>query len=406
MKKKHSDDDFYDSKKFFSSKYMVYIILLSVLFLFIYGPGVGNMLHSDDFHRIHDNLNFDQSYFKELFTTNRSDSFYRPINHLTFGLTNKFFGLNAVPYGMTNLLLGIGCIISGFFIINNVVKNAEIAAFSVWAWILAFQPFTSATTWAVGRTTLLYVFFLCLAILMSQSDFKFKAFISCFIFMTSLLSKESAIVGIVLLPLFTTGGKIKKLQMFFCALMFVLAYLYLRSQAGGMVQESAPGYYRYNYSPYFALKRGLEYLERLVFGFVPFAGLFIFLFCKKRLGDLRWSFFGFFIFAALISISPKLLIPSRSDLYVVFAGAFFFGGCASLFLNFNNHKFLYRGLVISTFVVIPLSWRLQNKYIQDRGIVYRIVLDKTTEDDLKRDLTVNQQRDLYLAREIIRFNNQ
>jgi hypothetical protein len=142
----------------------LFIAMIVLAVAVIYLPIVGHNLHSDDFQRLADNSSLSANYFKTILTDNKSDGFYRPLNHLTFGLTYHLFGLNPYPYGVFNFLLVLGTCLLMFQIASRLTKDTLFAAVLVIAWLANVEVVASALTWAVGRTTGMEVLFGLLAI--------------------------------------------------------------------------------------------------------------------------------------------------------------------------------------------------------------------------------------------------
>ena len=378
------------------------ITIVCMLFLGLYREGAGKMLYSDDFHRINDNLVLNSHYFRTLFTDTRSDSFYRPINHLSFGITHHFFGLDARVYGATNLALGIGCIAFGFLFLRRFLESDCLALCTVWGWLLAYKPFVTATTWAVGRTTLLYVLFLVIALVTLQYNIRGRLVFVPLLYLLSLMSKESAVVGLAILPLFSRDPPKLVFAQLSGLIICLCFYMYLRAQAGGIGQSDAPVYYQYNYSVTYAITRGLEYIERLLPGLaasviaLPFA-----LHPRNRVEPVRWATACLLAFVAAVCISPMLLIPSRSGLYAICPGIFLAASIATIHKGARSHKAIITALCVATAIVFPISCNLQRKAVERNGIVYRTVLGIQTPMDKQTPMSQQQARDLVVARGII-----
>ena len=139
----------------------LWIILAAVL---LYAPITGHTLYTDDFSRIADNADLSGDYFATLLTDNRSDGFYRPLNHLSFGLTYRLFGLNSYAYGALNLALLVGTALLLAAIVSDLLDERRAGLLAALLWLSTAKPLAAALTWAVGRTTGLYAFFAMLGI--------------------------------------------------------------------------------------------------------------------------------------------------------------------------------------------------------------------------------------------------
>lgn len=374
-----------------------FLILIYVFILIAYAPHIGRILHSDDFFRIQDSSVLDKAYFKTLLFDNRSDSFYRPLNHLSFGITYYFFGLHALPYGLFNLFLLLGSVFLLFRILMILFRSSVFASLVTFSWLLNIKLVYIVLLWAVGRTTGLYVFFLLLA-----AYFTLKAQKSHSIFwltltvlgtFLSILSKESAVVGPILILLLVFSQLIQKesfrgKQLLWLAIAFILvywSYFYLRSISHAMTPETAPSFYKLTFSPQDIVYHLYSYIERSL----TLSALLIpaFYLKKWRLHQQRriigkrllWYHsvsIGFLLFC--ISIAPMVVISTKSNLYAFFPSIFVVGVMVSL-LIYNRRwpcrrhdlKEILIMMIVLGVIITPIAWEQELGWIHRNEHIYK-----------------------------------
>jgi hypothetical protein len=326
------------------------ILLVAVLAMcaIAYLPGSGRTLYTDDLSRITDNADLSGSYFRDLLFDNKSDGFYRPLNHLTFGLTYYLFGLSPAAFGAFNFLLLAGCVYLLFRISELLTSDPVFAALLTAAWLANTKVISSTVTWAVGRTTGLYTFFLLLAILLvltaSGKRAPLRLGLACGCTVLALLSKESAAVALpfIVAALAYQVAVRRRLPLAHAAWMtaglvaIYGLYFFLRAQSLAMGPESAPFYYRWDPSPAALLSHARSYATRSL----AFAALVVptlwFVMPRREHETASVSRREALIAAGLCAlgfaaaIAPMLPVPFKSNLYAFFPGIFVVGGILSL----------------------------------------------------------------------------
>lgn len=371
------------------------LALIALWLVAVYLPIVGHDLHTDDFSRIADNAKLSPSYFRSLIFDNKSDGFYRPLNHLSFGLTYYFFGLNPYPYGLFNFFLLAVSAYLIYRIVEEIMQDTIFASLVVVGWLANVKVVSSVLLWAVGRTTGMDILFQLCAIflILKSSEWNVPMCLGLSTLSTAfaLLSKESAVIAFVFV--FATAvfvhktGRITLRHIATLSLLLVgvyAMYFYLRDQSQVMRISSAPPSYRWNFNPLFLMRNTISYMERSMI----FSGLLIPLFwllLPKRRDPTpvqgrssRYVFVWLIAFA--VALAPMVAVPSRSNLYAFFPSVFVVGAIISLFRMTSKWPQMDRSLnrclvlmLVLMLVAAPISW--------SRGIQFhkrhRHVLDWT-----------------------------
>ncbi len=356
------------------------LLLILAMHLLVYLPIVGHGLHTDDFSRIADNSSLGPGYFTELFLVNKSDGFYRPLNHLSFGLTYAVFGLNPYPYGLFNFLL-LACSSWLLFRITEMLFDDSVfSLILVMGWLANVKIISSVLLWAVGRTTGLYVLFILGAVFavlkLSRRNAVLCLGLSTLFTGLALFSKESAAIAglLVLAAAFyrqRSSAQAKpvhtlSLTALLCAV--YLLYFWLRHQSQAMDFVTTPVYYQPNLSFSALIHNAHSYLSRsllfsslllpLLWWALPGAGHRPVTALRVRIIQLLGWFLGF-----VILIGPMLLIPFRSNLYVFLPSVFVVGSIVWFWKTTSHWPLgnrLSRRMIILTLVLIivacPVSW--------------------------------------------------
>ncbi|MBI4990504.1 tetratricopeptide repeat protein [Candidatus Gottesmanbacteria bacterium] len=184
--------------------------------------------------------------FPKYFTSNmiagagKVSNMYRPVLTLSFAI--DYFLWQGIPFGfhLTSIILHAANSILIFFLIYKLFKNRFVSFLAAIFFIV--HPIQSeAIAYASGRTDPLYTFFALIALLLSASLIQqnktniLKYAATIFLFILSLLSKETAIIlPILLLLIILTQKDNKKIyfrRIFFFLLPFFLidaVYIFLR----------------------------------------------------------------------------------------------------------------------------------------------------------------------------------
>jgi hypothetical protein len=371
------------------------LLLCLGFFSAAYLPFAGRFLRTDDFARIQDNASMDGEYLEGVLVDNKSDGFYRPLNHLSFGVTYRLFGMHALPYGLFNAALVLACAFLFFRILELVSGSSTLACVTTLGWLLNIKPISSSLFWAVGRTSSMYTFFLALgmfAVLRPRGSVSAKhtllalACLAC-----ALASKESAVIGAPLL-LLTLGlrwrqGTCAVSQLVLAVLgsaLIYLAYFLLRSRSGAMQPLSAPSFYRFEDVGWGWLDNFRSYLGRsLTFSALIALPLLL---PQGRAGPprrlrgrgsaLRVLGLGLGLFT--LTLAPMIAVPSRSDLYAFFPSVFVVATLALLLSRGRGwpSRGSERGrllvwLFATALLVLPVAWARGHRTAEEHGGVYR-----------------------------------
>lgn len=198
--------------KLFSSLKFLSILIILISFA-TYFNIFGNQLFFDDEELIYKNAYVkDIKYFPRYFTTNmiagagKISNMYRPILITSFAIDHLIWGDNPFGYHLTSIVLHGSNGVLVMILLYLLFGNKIIAFFTSLLFII--HPVQSeAVSYASGRTDPLYTFFVLLSIIFFlwylKTGFKKISFyfISILTFLFGILSKESAIIAVVLLPL-------------------------------------------------------------------------------------------------------------------------------------------------------------------------------------------------------------
>jgi hypothetical protein len=358
----------------------------------------GEILHEDDFSRIVDNSVLNKTYFQELLFNNKSDGFYRPLNHVSFGITYYLFGLNALPYALFNLFLLFGCVWLVFYILDTLSHSSVFASLITFGWLLNIKLIFPVLSWAVGRTTSMYTFFLLLALFFTLKARKSHRILWLMLTVLctflAMLSKESAVVGPIFV-LLLVGFDIRRNQYFtikhFLLLMITFSIVYLiyfslRSNSQAMTMATAPSYYKISFSLKTILRHLHAFIERsLIFSALLIPAFFLRQIAKRptvarnrtHREHVSWYWTvvcGFLLFS--LAIAPMVAVPSKSNLYGFFPSIFIVGTMVTL-LSYsrqwpNSRQELTRLLImmiVLSFIVAPVGW-IRGQEIKERAYIY------------------------------------
>lgn len=361
-----------------------------------FSPFLCRTLSSDDFSRIDDNSELNGQYFTQLLFNTKSDAFLRPLNHLSFGLTYHFWGMNPIPYGLFNLALHLGSALLIFSSVRLIFRSVTLALLVTFGWLLNLKPAFAVLMWGVGRTSGMATFFILLSLFFALRALRnhrvFWLPLSAFAGFLGMLAKESAVVGpiIVLLILLLMSRYDKKLKRKFIgclALSFIpvlLGYLLLRIAAHAAWPATAPSYYAIKLDPLLLAHNLRSYLVRSMWASCLVIPLVLIFMRKPRASsrDIRGrlsprcaAVIGFSLF--FIALSPTLLVPSRSDLYVHFPGLFVVWAmiyplsCSRSWpAGRNECGRLLALMAVLALLITPLAWAKGMKELKSRSVVY------------------------------------
>lgn len=381
-------------------QYRALSILVCLLFvLVVYGWHTGRMIYSDDFSRIQDNSSLNADYFKKLMVDNKSDGFYRPLNHLTFGLTYYLFGIDARAYGYFNLAILMGTCWVLYQVVERLTSSTVFASLTVFGWLLNVKLVSATLLWAVGRCDGMYALFLLVASLLSL---KAVGSSRCYIYLClsalsvflAMLAKENAIVGPILAMAIFLGASIRRRQfrlkplLYFGIWMafFTAVYLILRAHSGAMTPHDAPSYYRLHWSLPVVMSHIRFYIDRslILSALIVPAVALVFLAeraRRRRRAGTTWAKVAAIVIAGmsmfLIAASPILALPRWGDLYGYFPSIFVVGMMVALLSQsriWPAHRrdlpLLLASMIILSLAVAPIILAKGRREVEKNRYVY------------------------------------
>ena len=381
-------------------KFRTQSLCICLFFVLIaYGWHTGKMIHTDDFSRIQDNSSLDADYFRRLIFDNKSDGFYRPLNHLTFGLTYFYFGVDAKAYGYFNLAVLLGTCLILHRVVERITNSAVFASLTVFGWLLNFKLVSAALLWGVGRCDGLYALLVLLAMLLSLKALDSQrcywhlslSVLSAFL---AMLAKESAIVGPVLVGLafLVVGIRSHRFRpmplayLGFCMAFAITAYLSLRNISCAMKPGSAPSYYRLSPSFPVVINHIRFYIERsmvlsgLIVPALAVAYMVVPAHDRKRLRNC-WVRVAMTIIVGMclfiVAAAPILFLPRWGDLYGYFPSMFIVGTMTALLSQTrlwprrrSDLSVLLFSMVVLALAVMPVVLEKGRREVEENKYVY------------------------------------
>lgn len=179
----------------------IVIICLFISTWLLYANTLGNKFAFDDKSIIVDSVFLKRgTTLSEIFTTNyryavgfHDEGLYRPIAILSYVINNRNF--DPLPFHFINITINALNTILFYLLILRFFGSSPIALLS--SVIFAFHPIhTESVANIAGRPELLCAFFLMLSwyVLISFKKNKWSIATACFLFLMSLLSKETAVI--------------------------------------------------------------------------------------------------------------------------------------------------------------------------------------------------------------------
>lgn len=185
------------------------IVSLTILCLLIYSNSFGNNFIADDFHQIVDNtaihsLSNIPGYFTgSTFYTGSAElsgNYYKPLLTTAYSLLYILFGANATGYHILQVLLHTANAILLFFVFKNYFNR--VAAFLLAVIFLVHPINNESVVYIANLQDTLFLFFGLLALVINITySFLFKPFIVGLLLLMSLLSKETGLLFLAVIPL-------------------------------------------------------------------------------------------------------------------------------------------------------------------------------------------------------------
>lgn len=305
----------------------------------IFAPQVGRGFVTDDLTWLENVVPDGKVDFLAPFS--RTTGFFRPLVGISFGLQYHLHGMAPRPYGLFNLLLHLLNILLVYLLLSYWEKTKPYAIWATLLFTLNAKGVNMAVGWISGRTTLLFSFFLLLALylyarLPKKNPLRFL--LTALAYFAALLSKETAAAAPLFIFLFVffgftgetkTDSFLKRIKSGLISIAVfappLIVYFLLRFNSDAMSPFTAPDVYRYSFSPLLILKNMGEYVVRaglldlyIIIGFLLITAA-VYLFIKTRAQETETFNLQVFVSGLLwflVFLLPLLPIPARSDLYV------------------------------------------------------------------------------------------
>lgn len=223
------------------------ILIIIILGFLIYSNSLFNSFFADDYHqivdstRIHSLDNIPSYFYGSTFYsggTGLTGNYYKPIMATAYSLLYSLFGINPAGYHFVQVLLHLANAIMVFLLIRIFFKPG--IAFTC-ALIFLTHPINNETVvYIANLQDTLFLFFGLLALIINiKSSFVLKRIIVSLLLLFSLLSKETGLLFLFILPLATLLFQKKywlrdsSVSIFvftlYCVLRFALAHIYFNT---------------------------------------------------------------------------------------------------------------------------------------------------------------------------------
>ena len=142
-------------------------------------------------------LNIKDAFTHDAIMSDRGESFYRPMQTISFMLDAQIGGKEPWIYHLTNLLLHILIVVSLFFFLKKIGLREEISF--LLALLFSIHPLlTNAIAWVPARGDLLICFFTLLSFIFFLNYYKTRKIVylilHSFVFLLAVFSKETALI--------------------------------------------------------------------------------------------------------------------------------------------------------------------------------------------------------------------
>ncbi|PJE62462.1 hypothetical protein COU88_04890 [Candidatus Roizmanbacteria bacterium CG10_big_fil_rev_8_21_14_0_10_39_6] len=182
------------------------LLCIFVVAFIVYIPSLFGKFVWDDEDFVYANTYVQQFQISKFFTENaisgrggKQSNYYRPIQEITYAVEYKLAGQNPFLYHLNNNILHACVGIILYLVLLEIGIPYLVALFTVLFFVI--HPIqTEAVSYVSGRSDMLYVLFLGLSVLFFLKKKLKDVWLSMVFFMLALISKETALVGIVLLP--------------------------------------------------------------------------------------------------------------------------------------------------------------------------------------------------------------
>jgi len=354
--------------------------VLTVAWLLAYAPTIRGGFIKDDFGWIYHSRIDGPSSLLSAFTT--AQVFYRPMVHLSFGLTEAIAGNNPVPYALTNLLLGLACAASIYMLGRAIGLVSWAALAGSAAWAFNFHGINMAIVWLSGRTSLLGTLFSTLAALAFLRNRTIAAGVFAF---GAFLSKEEVLALPIIMMLWSVLNGVDPRRT--AAMWVALAgYFVLRINSGAVDISNAPPYYQFVYDPAHVATNIFEYADRsMTLAILVIIAAMIAFGASPRLDrdgrrhaliGASWLVLGFAV---------TIWLPIRSSLYAVFPSvgvAIATGAMLTAITRATTPRRAWRfaaAAMALPFLLLPIYWARNVRWTELRDL--SSVTIKTIQQD-------------------------
>ncbi len=219
------------------------VVILIVFTFLLYTPTLFGKFLWDDEDFVYANQYVKNFYITKFFTQNaiagrgKISNYYRPLQLLIYSSLYKIFGRTSFFFHLTNVIIHI-CAGVALYLLLRKIKIPLIISFLTTLFFLIHPVQTEAVSYISGLSDPLYTLFISLSALTFFSN---RFTISLLLFTLALLSKETSLTFIIILPLLvifnylynhTSKTELKeKLKYTTIILLLALGYLLLRFTA-------------------------------------------------------------------------------------------------------------------------------------------------------------------------------
>lgn len=183
-----------------STQFILALILMLVTVFTYFSVINGAFVYDDEFLLQKNSFLSSTNSILQIFKTSSTggaglvDSFYRPVQILSYLFTTEFFGKEPIAYHLLNIFLHSLNGVLIFLLLLNLKIDRKMSFFTALLWLV--HPIqTEAVSYMSATADALHTLFLLLALLLlAKEQSWWRVLISLFIFALGLLSKESAVV--------------------------------------------------------------------------------------------------------------------------------------------------------------------------------------------------------------------
>jgi protein O-mannosyl-transferase len=329
---------------------LLLVIIPSVLYFRVVNFGFSGLDDGSIIRNVngmHGNLlNLKEAFTHDAFMGEKGDTFYRPIQVISFMIDSQIGGNEPWIYHLSNLILHILTVIALFFFLIKTGIKKEISF--LLALIFSINPlFTNAVAWIPARGDILLCLFGLLSFITFLEYFRTRRIIDLvshsIVFFLAIFSKETA----VLIPV------------------LILSYLYFVQRKTFILKDIFPEItvWIFTFALFFSLRHSVINVSHSsnIFGFIPFV---------KNLPAIPITFFKFFIPYSLCTMPffDNIGIIGGIILLIIFTGVTF------KFIPGGWRIILWGGVWFIVFTIPPMFFRSYYAFTGYEYFEYRAYL--------------------------------